>query len=415
MMNLFGQLGLALMLGLLIGIERGWEKRERSEGQRVAGIRTFGLIGLLGGLWGVVAEQLGEVLLGFAFIAFAIVIVVGHLVDVRRNKDYGITTITAGLVTFSLGTITVLGYEAHAAAGAVITATLLSLKPVLHAWLRRIEPEEWHATLKLLLISVVLLPVLPDRGYGPWQALNPYELWWFVVLVAGISFCAFVAMRAVGPHRGIQLTSLLGGLSSSTATTLSLARIARNGQLTRLLAAGILLASATMFVRILVLVAIVNVELVRPLLPSLLAMTAALGAGSLWLWHPRRTAATPSQPPVSNPFRLAPALQFGLLLAVIVFLTEALRVLLGERGIYVASALAGLTDVDAISLTLARLAEVSLATTPAAHAIVLAALVNTLTKGLLAAFVGGITLAARLAPWVLLALLLGAAALWWFG
>ena len=173
-------LGLALALGLLVGVERGWQERGAAEGSRIAGIRTFGLIGLLGGLWQLLAGGAGDVLLGLAFLAFALLMVIAHAAEARVSNDYGVTTLVATLITFVLGALSVRGQQGVAASGAVVTAVILSLKPMLHHWLERIEPNELAAALKLLLISVVILPVLPDQGFGPWQALNPYELWWLV-------------------------------------------------------------------------------------------------------------------------------------------------------------------------------------------------------------------------------------------
>jgi len=170
-------LGIALALGLLVGIERGWQERTSEEGSRVAGIRTFGLLGLLGGLWALLAETMGDLLLGVSFMALTAVLIAAYLSDRRSARDIGITTLVAGLVTFVLGALAVRGQAHIAITGAVITVTLLSLKPTLHRWLRHLEPADFYAALKLLLISVVLLPVLPNRGYGPWAALNPYQVW----------------------------------------------------------------------------------------------------------------------------------------------------------------------------------------------------------------------------------------------
>ena len=171
-------LGLALALGLLIGLERGWKERTAAEGSRIAGIRTFGLIGLLGGLWEILARGVSEILLGFAFLAFALLMVISHVAEARESKDYGITTLIAALITFVLGALSVRGHHTVAGASAVVTTIFLSLKPLLHSWLQNIEANELTAALKLLLLSAVILPVLPNQGYGPWQALNPYELWW---------------------------------------------------------------------------------------------------------------------------------------------------------------------------------------------------------------------------------------------
>ncbi len=388
-MENFLSLGVALAVGLLIGVERGWHERTAEEGSRIAGIRTFGLIGLLGGLWALVAEQLGELLLGFAFITFAIVIIFAHWQAVLVRKDVGITTVVAALITFALGALAVRGYLTISAAAAVVTATLLSLKPVLHRWLRHLEPAELYGALKLLLISVVLLPVLPNKGYGPWEALNPYAIWWLVVLIAGLSFTAYFAMKIAGPRRGIILTSLLGGMVSSTAVTLSFSRIGKHGVLSRLLAAGVIAASATMFPRILLEVAVVNPQLLPHLVLPLGVMTLIAYAGAGWFWFRQADGNELAEPPLRNPFELLPALQFGLLLALVMLLSKAFYAWLGEQGIYLLTVLSSVGDVDAIVLSLARMAEVELADELAARAIVLAAVINTVVKGGLVFLVAG--------------------------
>ncbi len=393
-MDVFVHLWVALAVGLLIGVERGWQERSAAEGSRVAGIRTFGLMGLLGGLWALLAERLGDVLLGFAFVAFAGVVIVAHLRDVRLDRDVGITTVIAALVTFALGALAARGEPIIAAACGVLTATLLSLKPLLHHWLEKLEAKELYGALKLLLISVVLLPVLPNESYGPWGALNPYRIWWFVVLIATISFAGYFAMKIAGTRRGVMLTSLLGGLASSTAVTLSLARLGRQRDLQCILAAGILAAAGTMFPRILLEVAIVNPTLLLQLtLPMILMMFASYGT-VLWFWRQRRGEES-TELPLRNPFEIRPALQFGLLLVVIMLLTEALQIWMGEAGIYLLALVSGLADVDAITLSLADMARGDLAADVAAQAIVLAAMMNTLVKGIMAFAIAGIGLGGR--------------------
>ena len=406
-MELLIGLGLSLAIGLLVGVERGWQERDAPEGARIAGIRTFGLVGLLGGLWAVIGKVLGMVLLGIAFAAIAALMITSHMQDARNGRDVGVTTVVAALVTFALGALAVLGYTNEAAAGAVVTTALLSLKPVLHGWLRRIESLQLFAGIKLLLISVVVLPVLPDQGYGPWQALNPYQIWWMVVLIAAISFAGYVAMRAAGVRRGVLLTGLLGGLASSTATTVTLARLQRGTDLRALLAAGIVAASAIMFPRILLEVAVVNRALLAPLVLPLALMTAIAVVSALWLAHHSRTSSTEPIPQVRNPMELIPALQFGLFLAVVMLLTHGLNEWLGERGLYLLAAISGVADVDAITLSLANLARGSDATDAMWRGIILAAMVNTVFKGVLATFIAGRALAVYVLPVMGLTALIG--------
>ena len=388
--ELFLRLGLALALGMLIGFERGWHEREGAEGSRVAGIRTFALIGLLGGVWQLLAADLGPVMLGAAFLAFAAVVIVARVRASASSHDYGLTTVVAALLTFALGALAAQGELALAAAAAVITTTLLGTKPILHGWLVRISYDELLAMLKLLVMSVVLLPVLPDRGYGPWAALNPYELWLMVVLIAGISFFGYAAVRIAGERSGILLAGIAGGLVSSTAVTLNLSRLARRNPARRwLLAAGIGFAATTMFPRSLLVIWAIAPPLGGELcLPLAVAALAGYLAAFL-LWHRCRTDETDTELALQNPFELSMALQFGLLLAAVLLAAHGLRAWLGHYGLYLLAAASGLADVDAINLSLARMVDDGLAVEVAAGAVVLAIVANTLVKAGMAVAIGG--------------------------
>jgi uncharacterized membrane protein (DUF4010 family) len=404
-------LGIALALGLLVGIERGWKERAAEEGSRIAGIRTFGLLGLLGGLWALLAEDMGNILLGISFLALTGILIAAYWRVYRADQDIGITTLVAALVTFALGALAVRNQIHIAITGAVVTVTLLSLKPTLHSWLRRLAPEEFYAALKLLLISVVLLPVLPNQGYGPWQALNPYQVWWMVVLIASLSFAGYLAMKMAGTERGILLTGLFGGVVSSTATTLTFARLAGQIHMGRVLSVGTLIASATMFPRVLIEVGIVNPALLTHLAAPLGLITLVAAGYSVWLWRTTGDTHETATLRLKNPLQLKSALQFGLLLAAIMLLAEAFRAWLGEPGIYLLAALSGLADVDAITLSLANMARADLAADVASRAILLAALVNTLVKGILVFVIAGGSMAKHFAPGLVLMLVAGAGSL----
>ncbi len=409
----FLNLLLALGIGLLIGTERGWKAREAGEGMRVAGVRTFGLLGLLGGVWGIFATELGILLPGFAFLALTAVLIVAHLRSRRETQDVGITTLVAALLTFSLGALAVQGWQLESAGLAVLVTILLSLKPVMHRGLRRLTAEELSAFLKLLLILVVLLPVLPDRGYGPWQVLNPWQLGWLVALIAGISFGSYIAMKMVGVERGILFAALLGGMVSSTVTTMNLARLQATLKLRALLVAGILLSSAIMFPRILVEVLVVNNELLEVLLPPSAVITLLLLLATYFFWRRQPRQQVLRELPISRPLELGMAIKFTLLLVAIIVLAEALRRWYGEAGVYALSLLSGLMDVDAITLSLAHLAGKGdgeaggLAPDTAVAGILLAAVTNTLVKGGLALALGGRELGLRVLAVMVVALLAG--------
>ena len=393
----FERLGLALAVGLLVGLERGWREREAAEGSRVAGIRTFALIGLGGGLAALLTGPAIGLAFGLVFAGFAALMIAAYVADTKPG-GVGATTTVAALVTFLLGAVAVAGPMEVAASAAVVMAILLSAKPVLHRWVERIEYPELSAVLKLLLISVVMLPVLPDRTVDPWDAINPYELWWMVVLIAGLSFCGYVAVRLIGPERGVMLTGLLGGLTSSTAATLNFARLSRRSAgAERLLAAAAAVACATMLPRILLVVGVLNLPLLLLLIAPLggAALATYLGAGLLW--HRPAGDKTPVSVHVDNPFEFWLAVRFGLLLTAIMLLARLMPSWLGEQGVFVLAAIAGLGDVDAISLSMARYGGASVSLQGAAVAIAISAFANTLVKAGLAFIVGHRGMAWRLA------------------
>jgi len=375
----------AFAIGLLIGLERGWRQRGADEGARVAGIRTFGLIGLAGGLAGSPGGSLDGWLAAATLLGLVVLLARGYHQEAEHTGDLGVTTEVAAVVTYLLGVLAVRGEPGLAAAGGVVTAGLLGSKAVLHDWVRRIEALELRAVLQLGLISVVVLPVLPNRGYGPWQVLNPYELWLMVVLISAIGFVGHFAVRIGGTRRGLLATGLFGGLASSTALTLAMSRAGRQEPaLQGLLAAAVVIGSTTMFPRVLVEVAAVNNALLPSLLPVLLTLTAVGATAALLLaWRTRNDGRPDASHAVQRPFELATAIRFAVLLAAVLVMAEWLRRQAGDAGIYALAVLSGLTDVDAITLSLSRMAREELAAPVAARGILLAGLANTAVKAAL--------------------------------
>ena len=394
---IFQQLGIALALGLLIGTERGWHERAEPEGQRVAGIRTFGLAGLLGGLIGLLSLKLTVAFAGFAFIGFAGLVIASYWLGLRNNSDQlGITTEVALLMTFTLGLLSTSGYPLIAAASAVIVTILLGLKPVLHAWLTRLSGSELIAALKFLLISVVMLPLLPNQGYGPWAAFNPHLAWWMVVLVSGLSFIGYVSIKLAGSRRGIIVSSLLGGLVSSTAMTLNLSRYAREVRYSsNLLAAGVLAASSIMFPRVLIETAVINPALIPSLASPMIVMTLVTLAVAVYFWRMVPNEDSVHQAPLPNPFELGSAVKFGLLLAAIMIMATGAQQVFGNSGLYVLALAAGLADVDAIALSVAKMSTHGLDSDVARNAILIAAFTNSVIKIMLALVIGGWSLGLR--------------------
>jgi uncharacterized membrane protein (DUF4010 family) len=401
------QLLSALAIGLLIGIERGWSGRQEEEGVRVAGLRTFSLIGLLGGVCALVAEVLGVWFLAAAFFAVAIMIVVGHILEARESGDLGTTTAFSMMLTFALASWAALGYYNIALGASVVAVALLGMKPVLHTWLRNIETAEIYAGIKLLIISVILLPLLPNRGFGPWEALNPYWIWLMVVLICGISFVGYFAIKYIGNRLGTLVTSITGGLASSTAVTLSLSQFARHYPVKKLFMGGVMIASSIMFIRVLVEVAVVNPQLLPLLWAPVAVMFFCVLGGGYWLWRTGSFKEVEPDLKLDNPFKLTMALKFGFLLAVIMFLSAAMLEWYGDQGIYILAIISGLMDVDAITLSLSRLALDDLSHDVAVMGIVLAAVANTIIKGFIFAFFVGIKESRRLIALLIVAVIPG--------
>jgi uncharacterized membrane protein (DUF4010 family) len=397
----------SLAIGLLIGIERGWSGKKEEEGDRVAGIRTFSLIGLLGGIWAVLAGFVGMWILGVAFAAVAAMAVASYIVEAGRHHDIGTTTAYTKILTFTLGAWAAFGYHLLALGATALVVALLGLKPVLHKWIRGIETKEIYAGIKLLIISVVLLPLLPNQGYGPWEAINPRWIWWMVVLISGISFVGYFAVKYVGNRLGTLVTSITGGLASSTAVTLSMANFARNQVSKSLFMAGMMIASSIMFIRIMVEVSIVNPSLLHPLWIPITVMFLAVLSGGLWLLSKKSQNEHEPHIEIENPLKLSIALKFGFLLAIILFLSIAMKEWFGEQGIYLLSVISGLMDVDAITLSLSRLAIDDISNDVAVMGIILASVTNTLTKGLIFAFIAGFKESIQLLGLMILAALAG--------
>jgi len=397
-LRLIGRLAVALAIGLLIGLERGWERRELPEGQRAAGFRTFGMIGLLGGVTAQVGGSSQGLVLAVVAAAVSMFVALGYWREPWRDQDVSITGPVAALLTFCLGALAGVGEMTAASSTAVVVTLLLGFKPELHGIIRRLERLELLATLRLLLISVVLLPVLPNAGFGPWRAFNPYRTWWMVVLVVGVSYIGYFAIRVFGEKRGILLTALCGGLVSSTAVTVNLARHANDRTaLPNLLTAGVATATATMFVRMLVVVGAVSLPLAMSLAkPLLSAGLLALGA-AVWFSNRGGTVsegAGGDEP--RNPIDLWMALQFGLFLAVTMILAQGANHAIGNQGIYVLAALTGLVDVDAMILSCASMvSQQQLSVAAAANAVLLAAAANTMLKPLIVMKVGNLKMGWR--------------------
>lgn len=408
--ELLTRLGLALALGFLIGVERGWRERGAGEGERAAGIRTFALIGLLGGVWAALADVSGPIPLAAAFAVFAAGIALYLWREAEREGDFGATTFVAALLTFALGAYAVIGNMTVAAAGAVVVTALLAAKRWLHKWLETLTWEELRATVVLLAMTFVALPVLPNRGFGPFEALNPYALWLMTIAIAGVSFIGYVAVKLVGRRYGSLIAGVAGGVVSSTAATIDFARKAKAVPSDmRLQLAGALAASVTMFLRVGVIAALFGPTLLFHLAWPLLAAAAMSAAIAFAFGRMDGGGAGEAEAGVyRNPFELKWVLRFAALLAVVLVVSKALVNAYGGGGAIVLAAATGLADVDAITLSVTQLPAGSISTSDAELAILVAVAANSLSKSGIALAIGGPRFGLRYGGATLAALAVGA-------
>ena len=378
----------ALLVGFLIGLDR--ERAEVRKGRDVfAGVRTFPLIALAGAVPMVLMPIAGPALLIASFAAVAAVAVVAYIRSSAAG-EIGATTEMAAIASFLLGALAGSGQFVMAGAAGVTIAVLLAAKPRLEAFSRTLTGEEVRAVLELAVISVIVLPLLPNRGFGPWGVLNPFDIWLIVVLVSALSFVGFVATRTLGERRGLAVAGAVGGLVSSTAVTLAMAERARADEgIGRAAASATVLASCVMSLRIAFLAGIINAGILPRLLPVAGAMAVVGGLAALWLARGPGDELSASGGHLSNPFSLKAALSFGLLYALILLAVRAAQVYFGDGGTYAASALSGVADVDAVTIAFSRLGPMADDWRTPASAVTVAVVVNTIVKMGLGIGVGG--------------------------
>ena len=406
--ELFLRLGLALAIGFTIGLERGWRERDEEEGHRAAGLRTFALIGLLGGIFGALSLGGDRILIAAGFVTTGAGVAAFMWREGEHEHDFSATSLVAALLTFALGAFALLGDMRAASGAGVAAAILLATKQQLHGWLSRLTWEEFRAGLMLAAMSFILLPLLPDRAVDPWNALNPHTLWLMTVLIAVVSFAGYAAVKIAGPQRGLLLAAALGGLFASTAVTLTLARLSHvNGKHVNLLAGGILAAGTVMLLRVLGVTMLINVDLAKMLAPPLLAAALGMAAAALALiaFDSGRGRQAASTFELKNPFDLPEVLRFGALLTAVSFAVVLVRAYWGDAGLLGLAAISGLADVDAITLSVARLGE---ATTVAVEAVLITAAVNTLAKCVYTFVAGGLRIGALTLAGALIAVVAGA-------
>lgn len=389
----------SLALGLLMGLER-----ERSLAAR-AGLRTFALVALLGTLLAMVGQQMNAPWLVAIGLAGVAALIIRAYAGVSNGDDPGTTTQAALMICYGLGVAVWFGFSSLAIMLAIITTALLYLKPELQSMSKSLTRRDLQSILQFGVLSFIILPILPDKDFGPHSAFNPYQTWLMVVLVSGVSLAGYVALRLVGQRFGAPLLGFLGGLVSSTATTLVYARHAKKGEATgmaRLAVVVILIANLVVLLRLLLISALVSPGILPHILPVLLGGFLLGGLLTLWMWRKIRRDGDPPMPELTNPTEIKTALGFGVMYALVLLCAAWLSNYAGNSGLYGLALVAGLTDVDAISLSSLRLFEMGkLGAHQVVVTITVAFLSNLVFKFGLLAFVGGAALTKRCAPGML--------------
>lgn len=399
----FMDLLIALGIGLLVGLQK-----ERTMSP-LAGLRTFALVSLLGAVSALLAAQTGSWLIVAGLLAVTALMVTGNAVLMRSGHlDPGQTTEVAIVLTFLVGALVVIGPREVAIVLGATIAMLLHLREQLKGWVARLSDRDVRAVMQFVVISLIILPVLPDRTYGPYDVLNPHQIWWMVVLIVGLNLAGYAGFRLMGQRAGTVLAGVLGGVISSTATTMSYARLTRTTPShTRAAVVIVWIASGVVFVRILIEISAVAPGFLATAAVPVLLMLLFFAAAAATIW---RSSTAPAESPLEpgNPSELKPAILFGALYAAVLLIVAAAQDLLGNVGLFAAAALSGLTDIDAITLSTSRLVSTDVVDEGTGwRLIMVAAMSNMLFKLGLAASLGTRDMARRLAALFTAAVALG--------
>ncbi len=387
--ELLSRFAVALGIGLLIGLERGWRARAEKPGSRAAGFRTFAISGLLGGVVGALAQAAGGTatagggaVIGIGLATFAAVMTVFCLEENRADKNFSATTAIAGILTFALGAYALVGDMLAAAALAVVTAGILAMRESMHGWVKSLTWPELRSGLILLAMTFIALPLVPDDPVGPFGGVNPREVWLIAIVLAGVSFLGYAAVKYFGERHGVLLAAAAGGLVSSTAVTLANARRAAAGEGSpQLLAAGVALATAVSFGRVIAIVAVLRPSLLVLVGPPLVAATiAAVGFALFWVYWRADAAGGQTEVKLRNPFGFWSVVGLALAMGAIILVGRFLEQYFGSAGAVIGAAALGLFDVDAVTVSMTRLVPQPLGLRVGALAILAAVASNTVSK-----------------------------------
>lgn len=389
--DIFERLALAIAIGAVVGVERHWRERDEAPGRRTAGLRTFTLIGMTGGVTGLIvgAAQLSDlaaaILIAAVFAALSSIVATFQYREQVAEGDFSVTSVIAAMLTFLLGVVALVGDASIASAGGVVLVTVLASREFLHGFMRRLSWSELRSAIILLAMTFVILPLVPSEPVGPFGGISPAKTWMLVILLAGISFVGYIAVKLLGTKRGELVAGVVGGLVTSTGTTLTNARSAAAGADGLTLAAGALGASAVSCIRTGVLVVLLAPTLQWALLPALLITAAIMISYAMLL--AREGSAKHSEQAPKNPFDLDSVLIMVTILVGVGFVARAASTWFGEQGLLVVSFLSGLADVDAMTVTVTGMLN-TLGTGAASTAIAIAVVSNTLAKSAYAVVFG---------------------------
>jgi len=396
--ELYVRLAVALAIGLGVGLERGWKQRDEPSGKRETGIRTFAILALIGFAVGIGLERFGPLFAGAAALGVFAIISIGYAMEsLDEHGDRGATTEVAAFLTFVLGALAGAGELLAASLIAAILVALLDYKDELHGLLKRMQKLELTAAVKLALVTVVLLPVLPDEGYGPGGVLNPHELWWAVVVIATLGFGGYVAMKIGGAQRGALFLGLMGGFVSSTAVAVSASRASKAGPRGSLpLASAIATAQAVMFIRTGILIGVLNAALLDHIMVALALGAITSIAGALLVARRAHEDSAGEALQAGSPDTLGSAVQFVAVVAVVLVAAHYAQLYAGDFGLIASGLLSGSIDVDAATVTATRLSggELHAASERAAAASIgMALIANSIVKAGIAFMLGARALA----------------------
>lgn len=397
--SILKQLGSALILAGLIGLERE-QKSQRYSYDIFGGIRTLTLVGLIGAL-SFILSKYSIVFFAVLTSGFIGLIISSYVISNKKNEKVSATSEIASILVYIIGMFCAMEQFVLATTVALITLSVLHFKKPLHEWAKHLENKELVSTIEFIVIAFVILPLLPNKDFGPYGFFNPYVVWLMVVFISGISFASYLAIKLFGAKRGIGITGFLAGLISSTALVLSFSvQSQKNKRIVNSYVIAVIIASSAMFFRILFEVFVLNPELLRGIVVPMVAMgvTGLLAVLVLWLRREKGAKHVESDAlKIKSPFSVIPALKFGFLFAAVLFLVRFTNDLMGDKGIYLTSVVSGIVDVDAITVSMANFAKDGISNKFAVNAITLAAMTNTLVKGIIFMIFGNRKVAVRIA------------------